>query len=184
MHLEKTDFTGLYVINPEIIEDNRGYFAELFRADLFKLEGVDIAFVQQNVSVSKTGVVRGLHFQWQPPLGKLVSVTEGRVFAVGVDLRKSSPTFKNFFALELSRENKKRLYLSPGFAFGFGVVGGPAELEYLYTAPYNPQGESNIIWDDKMIGINWPIKNPTLSIRDASAQTLDEWLKRPESNNF
>lgn len=184
MILEETGLRGLYVITPEILEDNRGFFMELFRKDRFAEHGIDLTFVQQNLSFSKKNVIRALHFQWDPPLGKLVRVTEGRVFAVGVDIRKKSPTLGKWFGVELSHDNKKSLYAPPGFAFGFCVLDDFAEVQYLYTALRNANAESSFMWNDPDVGVQWPVSNPILSEKDASAQTFKEWLIRPESDSF
>ena len=184
MRLEETNLKGLYTVIPEILEDHRGYFTEFFRSDYFKTKGVDATFIQQNISVSKKGVIRGLHFQWEPPLGKLIRVTNGCIFAVAVDIRKQSPTLGKWFSLELSQENKKGLYVPPGFAYGFCAQDDLSEVQYLYTAHYNSKGESSILWNDPALGIIWPIQNPILSERDASAKTLGEWLSLPESDCF
>ncbi len=208
MKIEETVLEGLYVITPEMIEDNRGYFAELFRKDYFETLGADITFVQQNVSFSNKGVVRALHFQWDPPLGKLVRAVAGRIFAVGVDIRKKSPTLGKWFGVELSKDNRKSLYAPPGFAFGFCVLDDPAdpvsgrpaggvattatgrsatsgaEVQYLYTVHRNANTESSFMWNDPTVGVKWPIENPILSEKDATAQTFKEWLARPESDLF
>lgn len=203
MVIEKTSLEGLFIIVPEISEDSRGFFIELFRKDKFREAGIDpirsgdaprtlaasngagISFVQQNISFSKKGVIRGLHFQWDPPVGKLIRVVLGRVFIVAADIRKKSPTLGKWIGIELSGENKKQVYVPPGFASGFCALDDANEVEYLYTAIYNPQGESNIIWNDPAIGIDWPLEgNPILSPRDAAAQKFEDWLKRPESDNF
>lgn len=184
MYITEQLLGDIYVIAPEKHEDNRGYFIELFRRSYFKDQGVDISFVQQNISFSKKGVIRGLHFQWDPPVGKLIRVAVGRVFVVAADIRKKSPTLGKWAGVELSGENKMQVYVPPGFASGFCALGEANEVEYLYTALYNPQGESNIIWNDQTVGIKWPVENPILSERDASAQKFEEWLRRPESDNF
>ena len=185
MKIESTAISGLYVINPEVKGDERGFFMEVYREDFFAAAGIMIGkFVQQNHSFSQQGIVRGLHFQWDKPLDKLIRVINGRAFMVAVDIRKKSATLGQWFGLELSAENKKLLYAPAGFASGFAVTGDVAEVEYLYTALYNPAGESSILWDDPGIGIDWPIKNPILSDRDKSARTLVDWLKTPESDFF
>lgn len=184
MIFEETKLKGLYVITPEPIEDDRGYFMEFFRTDKFGEHGMPLTFVQQNLSWSKEGVVRALHFQWDEPLGKLVRVVEGKVFAVGVDIRKKSPTLGKWTSVELSAENKKSLYAPPGFAFGFSTFKGPAAVQYLYTALRNADAESSVRWNDSDIGVTWPVKDPVLSEKDAAAQSFKEWLARPESDLF
>ena len=184
MNLEKTDFEGLYIAKPEIIEDNRGSFAKLYNLEDLKSINADINFVEQNVSVSRSNVIRGLHFQWNPPLGKLIRAITGKVFAVAADLRKKSPTFGKWFSIELNGVTKIALYSPAGFAFGFCVIDGPAEIQYLYTSHFNPNGESGIIWNDPTLNIDWPIQNPILSDKDTKAKTFKEWLERPESDLF
>jgi dTDP-4-dehydrorhamnose 3,5-epimerase len=183
MKIEPTSLKDLYVIKPSVIQDSRGFFMEVFRDDLYAEQGLAIPrIVQQNHSKSSQGVVRGLHFQWDKPLGKLIRVVSGSAFVVAVDIRKKSETLGKWFGLEVSAENKNILYAPAGFASGFAVTSLVAEVEYLYTAIYNQQGESNILWNDPKIGINWPIPKPLLSDRDKSAVTLAEWLQTPESD--
>ncbi|TSC96827.1 MAG: dTDP-4-dehydrorhamnose 3,5-epimerase [Parcubacteria group bacterium Athens0714_26] len=181
MKIEKTDINDLYIITPEVFRDNRGFFIEVCRKDKFKEAGIDVDFVQFNQSQSKKGVVRGLHFQWDKPLGKLIRVTKGNAFVVVVDIRKKSDTFKQWFGLELSEDNKKLLYAPSGFAAGFCALSDLVDVQYGYTALYNSKAESNIIWNDLDIGIEWPIKNPIISDRDKNAQTFQNWVIRPES---
>lgn len=185
MEIEQTTIKGLLVINPEVKEDERGFFMEIYREDKFAVAGIKIEkLVQQNHSRSLKGVIRGLHFQWNKPLGKLIRVINGRAFVVAVDIRKKSSTLGQWFGLELSAENKKLLYAPAGFASGFAVTGDVAEVEYLYTALYNPAGESNILWNDPQISVDWPIKNPILSERDQKARLLKEWLLDPLSDSL
>ncbi len=184
MIIEETGLAGLLVITPEAIPDERGYFMELFRQDRLVERGAPIAFVQQNLSSSKAGVVRALHFQWDKPLGKFVRVIGGKAFAVGVDIRKKSPTLGKWFGLELGAENRKALYCPPGFAFGFCTLEAPADVQYLYTALRNANAESSIRWNDPDIGVAWPVKDPILSEKDAAAQSFKKWLARPESDLF
>jgi dTDP-4-dehydrorhamnose 3,5-epimerase len=185
MKIEEAPLKGLYVLTPEVLEDNRGYFMEFYRKDYFAALGVDLTFVQQNLSVSKKNVVRALHFQWDPPLGKLVRVAGGRAFAVGVDIRKKSPTLGKWFGVELDNENRKSLYAPPGFAFGFCALEDSTQVQYLYTVLRNANAESSIRWNDPEIGIVWPLAGePILSEKDADAQSFMEWLVRQESNSF
>ncbi|MDO8499690.1 MAG: dTDP-4-dehydrorhamnose 3,5-epimerase [bacterium] len=186
LKVETTPLSSLYVITPKIVEDARGFFMEVYREDLYREQGLVIErFVQQNHSRSGRGILRGLHFQYDAPLGKLIRVINGQAFLAAVDIRKQSQTLGQWFGLDLSAENKKAIYVPPGFASGFAVTGDIAEVEYLYTAVYNQAGESNIIWNDPAVGIKWPITaDPILSDRDKGARTLDEWLKTPESDLF
>lgn len=184
MQIEETKLAGLFVITPEIKTDRRGKFFELFRADAFARRGIDAQCVQINQSVSTAGVLRGLHFQWDPPLGKLMRVVVGAAFMAAVDIRKRSPTLGQWVGLEISAENKKALWAPPGFAAGFCVSGDVAEVEYFYTALYNLAGEGVIAWNDPALAIPWPVAEPILSDRDAAGRTLDQWLASPESENF
>ncbi len=184
MKIEKTDFKGLFVITPSIFKDERGFFMELYRQDKFEEIGIRGNFTQENQSRSKKNVIRGLHFQWNPPLGKLIRAAKGAVFSVAVDLRKNSKTFGKWFGVNLDEDSNKEMYAAPGFATGFCVLSDMAEVHYGYTNLYNPKGESNILWNDRKIGIIWPVKNPILSERDKNAQTFDEWLNRKESDSF
>jgi dTDP-4-dehydrorhamnose 3,5-epimerase len=184
MIIDITPLRGLYVITPEPIPDERGYFMELFRQDRFGEHGIPLRFAQQNLSSSKKGVIRALHFQWDPPLGKLVRVTSGRVYAVAADIRKKSATFGKWFSIELDNVGKKSMYVPPGCAFGFCALEESSEVQYLYTVIRNANGESSVRWNDPDIGVAWPITDPILSEKDAVAQSFKEWLARPESDLF
>ena len=184
MKIEKTPISDLYVITPDVFEDARGFFMEVYRKDKFKENGLDIEIVQESHSRSAKNVLRGLHFQWSPPMGKLMRVTAGSAFLAAVDIRKNSKTLGKWFGLEVSAENKKQIYAPAGFARGFCVLSDSAEIQYLTTGVYNSKAESAILWNDPAIGIEWPLENPILSDKDKNAQTLGEWLKKSESNNF
>jgi dTDP-4-dehydrorhamnose 3,5-epimerase len=184
MKIESRSLNGIAVVVPEVFQDDRGFFLEAFRKDQFLGMGLPGEFVQDNHSRSARGVLRGLHFQWDPPMGKLMRVTVGTAFLVAVDIRKGSPTLGQWFGLEVSAENKKQVWAPAGFARGFCVLTDYAELQYKCTGTYNSKGESGIRWNDPAIGISWPIGNPILSKKDESAQSLAEWLQRPESGNF
>jgi len=184
MKLETTSIEGISVLRPHLFEDERGFFLEAFRIDVFEKLGLPTAFQQENHSQSKRGVVRGLHFQWDPPMGKLMRVTSGRAFLVAVDLRKQSPTLGQWHGIEVSAENKLQVWAPPGFARGFAALSDIVDVQYKCTGIYNPRCESGILWNDPQIGIEWPLNDAQLSDKDAKAQTLAEWLERPESNNF
>ena len=175
---------GVVVLKPQVFQDERGFFLEVFRADLFKGLGLPYEFVQENHSGSSRNVVRGLHFQWDPPMGKLMRVTVGSAFLVAVDIRKGSPTLGKWFGIDVSADNKLIVWAPAGFARGFAALSEYAEVQYLVTGIYNHNGESGILWNDPEIGIKWPVKNPILSEKDRNAQTLSEWLKKAESDNF
>jgi dTDP-4-dehydrorhamnose 3,5-epimerase len=182
--IEKTSIDDLIVVKPQIFRDERGFFSEVYRQDQFKNLGLPETFVQLNHSGSVKGVTRGIHFQWDPPMGKLMRVTVGKAFLVAVDIRKGSPTLGKWFGIEVSSENGFQIWAPAGFARGFCVLSDYAEIQYLCTGIYNNKGESGIRWDDPEIGINWPVANPILSKKDQTAQTFKEWLQKPESNNF
>lgn len=169
---------------PQVFTDGRGFFTEVYRADQFRALGLPHEFMQDNHSGSIRGVLRGLHFQWDPPMGKLMRVTRGTAFLVAVDIRKGSPTLGQWFGTEASAENRYQVWAPAGFARGFCVLSDYAEVQYKCTAIYNQKGESGIRWDDPNIGIKWPITDVLLSEKDRQAQTLKEWLARPQSECF
>lgn len=152
----KCDIEGLYVIEPKVFYDDRGYFTETYNQRDFEEEGLNMVFVQDNQSMSKKGVLRGLHFQINYPQGKLVRVIRGRVFDVAVDYRPGSKTYGQWFGVELSEENKKQFYISEGFAHGFIVLSDEAEFCYKVTDFYHPGDEGGLAWNDPGIGIKWP----------------------------
>jgi dTDP-4-dehydrorhamnose 3,5-epimerase len=182
--IESQHLNGLAVVVPEVYQDERGFFTEVFRKDQFEELGLPGEFVQDNHSRSTKGVLRGLHFQWDPPMGKLMRVTLGSAFLVAVDIRKGSPTFGKWFGIEVSSENKKQVWAPAGFARGFCVLSDVAEIQYKCTGIYSNKAESGILWRDPQLGIDWPCRNPILSKKDESAQTLADWVKRPESDFF
>jgi len=184
LRIESKHLGDVCVLAPQAFQDERGFFTEVFRADLFKNIGLPYEFLQDNHSGSVRGVLRGLHFQWEPPMGKLMRVTRGTAFLVAVDIRKGSPTLGKWFGMEVSSESRKQVWAPAGFARGFCVLSDYAEIQYKCTGIYNNKGESGIRWDDPEVGIEWPIKDVQLSDKDRKAQTLKEWLARPESNNF
>jgi len=184
IHVEKTPLDGVLVLTHEIFEDERGFFMEVYRADEYEKIGLPGQFLQENHSRSKRGVVRGLHFQWDQPMAKLMRVTYGSAFLVAVDIRKGSPTLGRWFGTEISAQNKKQLWAPAGFARGFFVLSDFAELQYKCTAIYNPKGEGTIRWNDPAIGIAWPGQDPVLSQKDDAAGALAEWLNSPQSETF
>ena len=149
-------FEGVYIIEPAVIEDSRGYFMETYNLQDLLEYGLDMVFVQDNESRSVKGVVRGLHFQKKYPQGKLIRVTRGRIFDVIVDLRPGSPTYGKWHGMELSEENKKQIYIPIGFAHGFLVLSDTAELAYKCSERYHPGYEGGLAWNDPAIGIVWP----------------------------
>jgi dTDP-4-dehydrorhamnose 3,5-epimerase len=184
IRIESEHLNGLVVLAPEVFEDERGFFMETFRTDQFKELGLPHEFVQDNHSRSQKGVLRGLHFQWEPPMGKLMRVTYGSAYLVAVDIRKGSPTLGKWFGIEVSAKNKKQVWAPAGFARGFYTLSDFAELQYKCTGSYNNKGESGILWNDPALGIEWPIKELIMSDKDKNAQTFAQWLERPEANFF
>ena len=182
--IEARELGDVVVLVPEAFSDSRGFFMETFREDQFKALGLPHYFVQDNHSRSERGVVRGLHFQWGPPMGKLMRVSLGNAFLVAVDIRKRSPTLGNWFGIEASAENRRQVWAPAGFARGFCVLSEVAEIQYKCTGLYNSKAESGISWDDPKIGIQWPLTQVRLSEKDRKAQTLSQWLARPESDCF
>lgn len=184
LKVEAKYLNGVLVVVPEVFRDDRGFFLEAFRKDQFLELGLPGDFVQDNHSGSVRGVVRGLHFQWEPPMAKLMRVTVGTAFLVAVDIRKGSPTLGKWVGVEASADNQKQVWAPAGFARGFCVLSEKAEIQYKCTGQYNNKGESGILWNDPAIGIEWPVTNPILSKKDEAAQTLAAWLDRSESGNF
>ena len=185
VHVDKTPLEGVLVLShPDLYEDERGFFLEVFRADEFEKIGLPTHFLQENHSRSKKDVVRGLHFQWDKPMAKLMRVTVGTCFLVAVDIRKGSPTLGRWFGIEASAENKKQLWAPPGFARGFYVLSEHAELQYKCTALYNPRGEGTIRWNDPAIGLDWPGKDPVLSEKDRTSGSFADWLNSPQAEIF
>jgi dTDP-4-dehydrorhamnose 3,5-epimerase len=182
--IEAEYFGAVKVIRPELFGDHRGFFHEAYRQDVFAELGLPTNFVQLNHSGSAQNVVRGLHFQWQPPMGKLMRVVRGAALIVAVDIRKGSPTLGQWCGVEASDENRLAMWAPASFARGFAVRSDFAEIEYLCTGTYNGAAESGILWNDPEIGIEWGVQDPILSERDGNAQTLREWLARPESDQF
>jgi len=173
----KTKINDLYIIEPQIFGDNRGYFMESYNKKEYCDAGLTMEFVQDNESKSKKGVLRGLHFQTSHPQGKLVRVTIGKVFDVAVDLRKGSPTFSKYVSIILTGENKKQLYIPEGFAHGFLVLSETALFSYKCTDYYTPEYESGILWSDEDISVKWPIGDVEeifLSTKDKDQKKLKD----------
>jgi dTDP-4-dehydrorhamnose 3,5-epimerase len=182
--IESTALDEVKIVVPERMPDGRGFFMEVYRQDLFARLGLPDRFLQLNHSRSTKGVVRGLHFQWDPPMGKLMRVVMGRAFLVAVDIRLGSPTAGRWVGLEGDAEDPRQLWAPASFARGFCVLSEVAEIEYLTTGTYNHATEGGIRWNDPDIGIDWPVSNPILSAKDESAPTLAEWLASPNASQF
>ena len=172
MKVIKTGLPGCAVIEPAVFGDARGFFMETWNAQRFGELGLPERFVQSNVSSSSRGVLRGLHYQWPHPQGKLVSVLEGEVYDVAVDIRRGSPTFGRYEAVILSAENKRQFWIPEGFAHGFVVLSERALFSYLCTDVYRPECDANLRWNDGDIAIDWPVAAPQLSPKDEKAPLL------------
>ena len=184
LRIESRHLGDVIVLVSEVFRDERGFFNETFRADQFRELGLPHEFVQDNHSGSVKRVLRGLHFQWDPPMGKMMRVTRGTAFLVAVDIRKGSPSLGQWFGREMSAEDGRQIWAPAGFARGFCVLSDYAEIQYKCTGTYNAKGESAIRWDDPEIAIEWPITDVQLSEKDRRAKTLVEWLATAESDVF
>jgi len=184
LRIETTPIDDVRIVIPEVFEDDRGFFMETYREDRFAEAGLPSQFVQDNHSRSVKNVVRGLHFQWEPPMGKLMRVTFGTAFLVAVDIRIGSPTFGKWFGCECSAQNKKQVWAPAGFGRGFCVLSDAAEIQYKCTGIYSNKAESGILWNDPVIGIEWPVKDPILSEKDKKAQTLEQWKRSSDAHVF
>jgi dTDP-4-dehydrorhamnose 3,5-epimerase len=176
MNIIPCDIAGPLIIEPKVFGDERGFFMESWNAAKFAEAGLDIAFVQDNHSRSQKGVLRGMHFQNPGPQGKLVRVVSGAVFDVAVDLRRSSPTFGKWTGVELSAENKRMFWVPQGFAHGFLTLEDNTNFLYKCDAPYAPQNEHSLAWDDPEVGIEWPLDGMEvqLSAKDAEGTPLSD----------
>ena len=181
--IEETGLSDLYIIRHEVFRDSRGFFQEVFRSDVFEQAGKPLSFVQVNHSRSAKNTVRGLHFQWDPPMGKMMRVIRGAVFMVAVDIRRNSSTLGEWFSVTAVPDDNVQLFGAAGFARGFCALEDDTEIEYLCTGSYNQDGEAGILWNDPAIGIEWPVANPLLSDRDKIAPTLEAWLESPEADH-
>ena len=171
MKFEATSLEDVFLLKPNVFGDSRGFFMESWNADTFRDAGFDLDFVQDNHSRSAGGILRGLHYQTEHCQGKLVRVTQGEVFDVAVDLRRSSPSFGKWFGAVLSGDNHHMLWVPPGFAHGFYVMSDSADFLYKCTDYYHPASEVSLAWDDPSVGIDWPLKegeHPQLSAKDAA----------------
>ena len=172
MKVIETSLPGCVVIEPAVFGDERGFFFETWNAERYGQHGLPTAFVQSNVSASARGVLRGLHYQWPNPQGKLVSVLEGEVYDVAVDIRRGSPTFGHSEAVILSAENKRQFWIPEGFAHGFAVLSEHATFVYQCTALYDRACDAAIRWNDAALAVDWPVATPSLSDKDINAPFL------------
>lgn len=172
MKVVETGLPGVLVVEPQVFGDSRGYFYESYNESKFRKAGIDRRFVQSNVSRSDRGVLRGLHYQWPNPQGKLVSVLEGEVFDVAVDIRRGSPTFGQWAGVMLTADNHRHLWIPEGFSHGFCVLSEHATFTYQCTALYDAEADAGIHWNDADIGIDWPLSDPQLSPKDTRVPLL------------
>lgn len=182
--VESLAIPDVKLVTPEVFEDDRGFFIELFRLDVHGPAGLPTQYPQVNLSRSRRGVIRGLHFQWDPPMGKLMRVAAGAAFLVAVDVRPDSPTLGQWVGVTADAAEPRMVWAPAGFARGFAALSDLVDVEYLCTGTYNGAAESGIRWDDPAIGIDWPVRAPVMSAKDATAQTLAQWLARPEAERF
>ena len=172
MQFIETELKGVLLVKPDVFEDPRGLFFEIHHAKKYAQAGIVDPFVQDNYSRSVRGTIRGLHYQVRHRQGKLITVLEGMVFDVAVDIRRGSPTFGKWVGVELSAENRRQIYIPPGFAHGFCVLSEHAGVAYKCTEFYAPEDEGGIAWNDATVGIQWPISQPRLSDKDRTYRNL------------
>lgn len=172
MNVIPTRLPEVLIVEPRIHRDARGFFAETYHARRYAEHGIPVTFVQDNHSRSQRGTLRGLHWQLEVPQGKLVRVLAGEIFDVAVDIRPESSTFAQWVGVTLSAENFRQIYVPPGFAHGFCVTSETAEVEYKCTDFYTPAAERGLIWNDPEVGIEWPVTDPILSVKDSKNPTL------------
>ena len=173
MNAIATYLPGVVIIEPRVFRDARGFFFESYHAARYVQVGLPGVFVQDNHSCSVRDTIRGLHYQLRRPQGKLLRVTRGVVFDVAVDIRRGSPTCRRWIGIELSADNKRQLYVPPGYAHGFCVISDEAEVEYKCTDYYVPDDERGVAWNDRSLGIEWPVREPILSEKDRGFANLD-----------
>jgi dTDP-4-dehydrorhamnose 3,5-epimerase len=167
MRILETALPGVVIVEPRVHGDARGFFVETYRADRYGAAGLPVTFVQDNHSRSVRNALRGLHWQWRRPQGKLIRVIEGAIYDVAVDLHPDSPTFGHWVGVELTASSFRQMYVPPHMAHGFCVLSEAAQVEYKCTDYYDPEDEGGLIWDDPDVGIAWPVKAPLLSAKDA-----------------
>ena len=184
LHIEPTHISDVRIVRRTAARDQRGSFVEQFRADAFAAAGLPLSVVQVNQSESRRGVVRGLHFQWDPPQGKLIRVAAGAAYLVSVDVRPGSPTLGEWHGVEMDATQDTQVWAPAGFARGFCALTDGCLVQYLCTGTYNPDTEGGIRWDDPELGIQWPLTDVILSEKDRGQPTLEEWLRRPEAVHF
>jgi dTDP-4-dehydrorhamnose 3,5-epimerase len=180
MKVIPTELPGVLIVEPKVFGDDRGFFMETFHEKRYADAGISGPFVQDNYSRSAKGILRGLHFQEPHAQGKLVQVLAGAVYDVAVDVRRGSPTFGRWVGVELSTDNRRQLWIPPGFAHGFCVLSESADFHYKCTTLYSPDTERGVLWNDPDLGIPWPVSSPLLSGKDAKAPRLKDATVLPE----
>lgn len=174
MNIKEAKIQGVLILEPDVFKDERGFFLETWNKERYEKNGFLYSFVQDNISFSKKGILRGLHFQFPRPQGKLIQVLSGKVIDIAVDIRIGSPTYGQWHSEILSDENLRQMYVPPGFAHGYCVISESAIFSYKCTDFYNPATEHGIIWNDPELSIDWPIKEPILSPKDAKYPGLKD----------
>ncbi|GGC99347.1 dTDP-4-dehydrorhamnose 3,5-epimerase [Halopseudomonas salina] len=177
MKIIETALPGVFIIEPTVFGDERGFFLESFHAERYRDAGMDMAFVQDNHSRSRKGVLRGLHFQRLHPQGKLVRASRGSIFDVAADIDPASPSFGQYVGVTLSDENHRQMWIPPGYAHGFCVLSEVADFEYKCTDLYYPEDEGGVLWSDPDLNIQWPITEPLLSAKDLALPSLADLAK-------
>lgn len=180
--IESGRLAGVRICKPPVFHDDRGFFQETYHRDKYRESGIPLDFVQDNLSHSRRGVLRGLHFQESHPQGKLVYVVSGEIFDVAVDIQPNSPTFGQWEGYVLNDQNRHQFFIPPGFAHGFVVLSETASVMYKCTDIYYPADDRGIIWNDPAVGIEWPISNPLLSEKDAQLPTLAAAVAKAKQN--
>lgn len=174
INVEKSSLPGVLIVEPRVFQDHRGFFLETFHQEKYRKAGIDRMFVQDNHSHSRKGTLRGLHYQLHHPQAKLINVVEGEIFDVAVDIRSGSPFFGKWTGVHLSGQNKRQLFVPEGFAHGFVVLSDSADVIYKCTELYFPEDDRGVSWSDPQIGIEWPIKDPIVSVKDRQCPPLSE----------
>ena len=172
--IRSTNVPGVLILEPRLFRDDRGWFMETFNADVFRQHDLPTQFAQDNHSSSRRGVVRGLHYQLEPPQGKLVRCTRGAIYDVAVDIRRGSPTFGRWEGVELTAENRLMLWIPPRFAHGFSVLSEEAEVLYKCTEVWSPATDRTIVWNDPDLAIDWRVEEAIVSDKDAAGKRLRE----------
>ena len=183
MKVVASELPGVLLFEPKVFGDDRGYFLETWNSRRYAAAGLELDFIQDNLSFSRQGTLRGLHFQRRQAQGKLITVLQGEVYDVAVDIRSASPTFGKWAAYILSAENHRQLYVPPGFAHGFCVTSETALFSYKVTEYYSPQFEATIAWDDPDLAIPWPVGNPILSAKDQTGMRLREYARDAQTGD-